>query len=358
MSLRKAFRGFNPPFIRGIHFPYSRVRVWLSIFFTLVGAFLWRAENTQWFWGGFCQALSFLVAISAFPVFPKLKTPTNRSLSSKKVVNKKTSAKPSYRFLAVLLACMFLAEWFFHDQVLRGGLLFLGASAFLVWRKNLARTVPMSFGTSLRPEWLLGLLVLMAALIRFPFLSQNFTGFQIDEANDLNAAYDMIHNHDASPFATGWWGRATFEFSLLADGLRIFGASLAGGRAFSSLLSLALLVIFYKWTRLYFNSAACLTATFLMSVSWWFLWGSFVTFPMMVQDLGMVSSFYFLDKALREKKTGFYWWSGAVSGMTLMTYVWGRCVPFLVAAWGGVIHFACLSEQRLRSNGFCQSASG
>jgi hypothetical protein len=81
---------------------------------------------------------------------------------------------------------------------------------------------------------------------------------------------------------------------------------------------------------------ASVCATFLMATSWWFLWASFVTFPLMVQDAAVVAAFYLLEKAFRDGKASTFWWSGAVAGMAVMTYVWGRFTPLLLLVWAAI----------------------
>ena len=336
----------------------------------LAGCFFWRGPEPHWFVGGFLQAMAYLAVLTAFgdssavsqgnskvkskgkAVLPPVKQKANLRVPGQRGRKRGNPAEtgtsgwnPVFLVLMVLLlVCGAVSEYFFYIRNVNMGLGFLAATAILAWWTGRRRTESPS-ALPFNEKHLLAFILVLAALMRLPFLGQNFTGFQIDEANDLNSAFDIVQGTQHSPFITGWWGRATFEFALIADFFRVFGSSLAVARGFSAVCSLAMLWLFFRWCRFYFGATASFGASFLMSVSWYFLWGSHNTFPMVIQDLGVVASFYLLERGFREGKAAFFWWSGTLAGMTVMTYVWGRVAPYLIVAWIGFC-FVLLEESK------------
>jgi len=144
----------------------------------------------------------------------------------------------------------------------------------------------------------------------------NLTGFQIDESNDLLGALDIIHRTVRSAFVTGWSGRATFPFAIFADFFNVLGINLAVARLFCVIASLFALWFFLSIVPVLFSVTVSAAATLALSFSWWFLWASFCVFPMMIQALGVLAAFYFIEKGLRDGKRIYFWWSGTFTGIT------------------------------------------
>jgi hypothetical protein len=309
------------------------------------GAHLWTGVDPRWFQGALFESMAFFVGLSAFPKdspAPKTASKTAKAASVKikttKVKTKASAKKEPLGLAGILLMVLavlgFIMEFLFYKDSVNWAFIFMAAVVVLVigfkWvKKNPIKEKP----AGINENHLLAALLGLTAVLRLPFIWSNLAGFQIDEANDLQGAQDFFHNALRTPFATGWSGRATFPFAVFYDFFKVFGQHLSSARFFCVLASIAAVWFFYKLCRYYFSVTVSLVATLMLSFSWWFLWGSFVVFPMMIQDLGVLMSFYFLEKALREGKRIYFWWSGTAVGITVMTYVWGRTALLLVGAW-------------------------
>lgn len=88
-----------------------------------------------------------------------------------------------------------------------------------------------------RPEtWLLGALLLVAALLRVVALGRIPANLGGDEGTQLTASLNLIARPLDNPFATGWYSVPTMSFLAYGVAMRLFGATMAGGRALSALV--------------------------------------------------------------------------------------------------------------------------
>ncbi|HTA76005.1 MAG TPA: glycosyltransferase family 39 protein [bacterium] len=328
------------------------------------GAHLWTGTDPIWFQGGFFECMAFFVFVSAFPQNPESSTVSkpskNKKVLSVKTKPMKTKAKTSSKqpaalglgakLLIVLVALGFLMEFSFFKEHVGWALVFAaGVVAVTVWIKLIKKEGPAET-LKVNENYVVWGLVGLSALMRFPFIWNHLTGFQIDEANDLQGAQDFLRNAVRSPFTTGWSGRATYPFAVQSDIFKIFGQHLFAARALSVVFAVLGIYLFYKLSRYFFSVTASAVGTLLLSVSWWFMWGSYIVICMMMQDLGVIAAFYFAEKGLREGKRIFFFWSGAVTAITVMTYVWGRTAPILLLAWLVVSFLITENAENLRKN--------
>lgn len=228
-----------------------------------------------------------------------------------------------------------------------GWFLILGAASLLFWIRK-------QFGITWFPPielkkagWTFPVLMVFAALLRFPFLGSNFTGLQGDEVNNLVGAAGIIQNHYAgeSPFLTGWGGTADLPQWVLALFFQFLGARVWVGRLVSVLASMVTLFFFYRWCRFWLGNLAAGVATLLFSISWWFLYFSFSPFNNSMLFMTQVMAFYFLQKGFVEGKKMDFWWSGICAAACVMNYVPGRGVP-------GMMFFTILAFLILKGKPF------
>ncbi len=184
------------------------------------------------------------------------------------------------------------------------------------------------------------LLILVAALLRYPFIHHLFAGFQGDEAND---AFDGVNamtmsNGVDSPFKTSWGGSPSMPYFFAAEFLKVFGINLIGYRLYTLTACFISVWVFFKWVRFYFSARASLVASFLLAISWWHLYNSFAVFNNNITFLMEVTSFYFLEKALRSGRKVDFWWTGVFFATSVQTYISGR----LVSVMGFTAVLACV----------------
>ena len=332
----------------------------VGVVLSALGAHFWIGIDPLWFQGGLCECLAFFFFIGAFP---QASVPSKAALIKSKIskvitklskVKKKIKGKQKIKlglgsWLLIALAVLgTIMEYLFFKDSASGAIFFMILVAGLtVWLARVRNISPEN-EAGLREEYVIGGILLISALMRFPFIGMNLTGFQIDESNDLLGALDIIHRTVRSPFVTGWSGRATFPFAIFADFFNVLGIHLAVARLFCVIASLFALWFFYQLCRFYFSVTVSAIATLALSFSWWFSWGTFVVFPMMIQALGVLAAFYFMEKGLRDGKRIYFWWSGTFTGITVMTYVWGRTALLLMGAWIVVSYLFTENSETLR----------
>jgi hypothetical protein len=282
----------------------------------------WGNGEPNWWLGTPLQLLSAWLLWMAFPARASIPKDPPAPQSNVFSRPKPGSFSPFYPFALAIVGQILFA---FHQLV--PGLIFWCFSITL-FRRLAARTAETSSQKTFKPEYKwLGLILLLAVLMRFPFLGQFITGFQIDEANHFNEARNVLAGLTKSPFVTVWYGSVALHYFALALMLKIFGASCAAAKAFSAVVSIGVLVVFYLWCRLFFGSKASLMATFLMAVNWWFMYFSLSMFQNMLLCLFEVLTFYFLEKALLTGKRSDFWWAGVSLALCFMEYLPGRLVP-------------------------------
>jgi hypothetical protein len=235
--------------------------------------------------------------------------------------------------LLLALGCAFLGQQLFQSRKVLPALVLWGAALLIFlflrpWRLWAGPSSPEG-----KREWvLLSVFLGVAALMRFPFLGEHFTGLQVDEGHCVMDGFEFSDGILESPFVTtGWGANASFHFWWLGRFMEIFGQSVAVARGFSALLSLGVLFLFYRLSRAYFGTWPSLLAAFLMSVGWWFLFYSLSPFQNMLVVFWQLLTFLFLLRALRDGKKLDFALAGLFLAMMEMEYLPGRLGVLMVA---------------------------
>jgi len=113
---------------------------------------------------------------------------------------------------------------------------FVALAAFVV-----SAALPLFRERSLSPKlstterWLLVVLLLCAGLVRGVRLGHIPANLGGDEGTQLVAALTLMARPMDNPFATGWYSVPTMSFLAYGVAMRLFGATVAGGRALSAI---------------------------------------------------------------------------------------------------------------------------
>ncbi len=89
---------------------------------------------------------------------------------------------------------------------------------------------------SSRECWGLIALVVAAFLVRCVFVGRIPTNLGGDEGTQLVAALEIVSAPMGNPFSTGWYSVPTMSFAAYGAAMRLFGATVAGGRMLSVLI--------------------------------------------------------------------------------------------------------------------------
>jgi Dolichyl-phosphate-mannose-protein mannosyltransferase len=317
--------------LKSIQWPY----LFAGIFLAGWGIFF-LSGDPKWLLGLPLQAAALWLLIKSFPVefetLPEAVNPGPAPKSKARGKKNKIKAKaPAHWFFFVSsIVLVAAAVVLMHFNSLYPGIALLGAA--LIWiafnRKKILLGAPSGFGFSETAA--LVLLLVLAALCRFPLTGFNFAGLQIDEANNLMSSVSVLDGTLKSPFATAWWGNPSFTYFITAGVLKVFGLTLTVARCVSSADAVIALFFFYRFCRLYFGVAASWIASFLFSVCWWNFFFSFSPFHNMFTVLFETACLYFLVRGLNEGRRAYFIGAGLFMAASVMSYLPGRLVPAMV----------------------------
>ncbi|HVZ80838.1 MAG TPA: glycosyltransferase family 39 protein [bacterium] len=224
--------------------------------------------------------------------------------------------------------------WMLHvGQALIGWSLAIGTFVWAFRVQSRCATSPdRSFRFSAPEGALLAIVLLLAALMRLPFVGTHVTGLQADEANNLSDAFEVAFGGlIRSPFVTGWGGTPTFPDYIVGAAFKILGPECWVARSVSAFFSLGAIFFFFKWCRFWMGQAAALVASLLMAASWWFLYFSLSTFHNSILFFAEVGAFYTLENGFRTGRRVYFALAGLFAAMCVMNYVNGRSIPVMMA---------------------------
>ncbi len=108
-------------------------------------------------------------------------------------------------------------------------------------------------------------LLMVAGALRGVALERIPANLGGDEGTQLAEALSLVSPPLGDPFATGWYSVPTMSFLIYGYGMRIFGASIAGGRALSALAGTATVLSTFLLARLMLGREAGWIAAILVT---------------------------------------------------------------------------------------------
>ena len=136
-----------------------------------------------------------------------------------------------------------------------------------------------------------------------------------------------------SPYVAEAWGRETMFHYIIAFYQLILGSTQSAIQLAGITVGIATLVAFYLLVRRLFGFKLALVATYLLSVSGWHLTMSNAGWRAILVPLFIGLIFYFLVKAVQERRMRDFALAGIFLGLSLGTYDAARVLPFLAAAY-------------------------
>jgi len=182
---------------------------------------------------------------------------------------------------------------------------------------------------TLRSE--LGLLAAVLAVggfLRYYKLGSIPEGLNHDAAwNGLYAIQVTEGLVDLAPYATEAWRGETFFRYLIAGSQLLVGQTTYAIFLTSAIIGMATLAVFYVFIRQVFEPRLALIATFLLSVSGWHVTFSKVGWRAILVPLFAALVFFFLTRAMRERRLLDFVLAGIALGVSLYTYDAARILP-------------------------------
>lgn len=309
--------------------PYENGIRWRSLMVGLIfggfGINFISGESPNWFLGIPLQAFAFFLIWNAFnPRSKILNLTSGKSVS----VNKN-----DHYWFWILLSGMFVWAFScicFYKEMWATGIFSVVFLLGIFISAAVQFPNPPQARSPLTERTALIILLGFTILLRFPFLNQNFTGFQPDEGYYLLSAIDVIHGKPKTPFQSDFFW-CYFPRYFMALPLVVFGYKLSVAKGFSAILSTVYVFYFYRWCRVYFGILASLLGAAFFSFCWWNLFFSLSTFEHLFTVLFQVIAFYFLAKALKEGNRFYFGVTGICLAASFMSYTSGPLVPFIAA---------------------------
>lgn len=220
------------------------------------------------------------------------------------------------------------------------------AGVFLMWLVALALLiVPWGFtlwrtrrtGVGLQRGELLGVVVLLAvagavrgiALDRIP---ANVGG---DEGTQLAAALALVSHPLGNPFATGWYSVPTMSFLVYGYGMRVFGASVAGGRAVSAIAGTVGVLSTFLLARELLGRQAAWIASILVACSAYSIHFSRLASNQVFDPLIGATVFWLLLLGERRAVAASRWIDGEERGGVIRRAAWGLAGVVMGLGWYG-----------------------
>lgn len=182
----------------------------------------------------------------------------------------------------------------------------------------------------------LGLLLILALLLRIADLGSTPSNLTADELDDLQNAYRVIYGKAGGFFGLDWNQSPNLNMYLKAAAIRVFGDSVAGTRMYSVVLSLASLALFYPLARRRLDVLPSLLTLFLLATSLWFLHFSRTPWVAMSAVLAAVATAYLLDLAIERRQVWLFALAGAAVAFGAYGYFAGRTLAVVVIACYGL----------------------
>lgn len=189
-------------------------------------------------------------------------------------------------------------------------------------------------------RWALVALLFAAALLRSVALGHVPVNLGGDEGTQLRAGLSLVARPLGNPFATGWYSVPTMSFVAYGFAMRLFGATVAGGRALSVLAGTATVLGTYLLARAVLGRRMAWMAAVIVAVSAYHIHYSRLASNQVFDALVGVLVLYLIwvaagygDHGLPDRGASrmAYWGSaGVVAGLGWYAYFGARWVTFLV----------------------------
>ena len=263
------------------------------------------------------------------------------------------TARPSSPLLVVVpvAAAIILGvvgqHYLVEERRLTAGLFFWAASlVFFIFGLWQARYVskhtigPVAEGTTRR--WPLARIAeghLVVAVIAVGVFLRIFKFGSFPPGLNHDAAWNGLHairitqGASYSPYVAEAWGRETMFHHVIAFFQLILGPTQWAIQVASITVGIATLVAFYFLVRRLFGFRLALVATYLLSVSGWHVTMSNVGWRAILVPLFIGLVFYFLVKAVQERRLRDCVFAGIFLGLSLNTYDAARVLPFAAAGY-------------------------
>jgi hypothetical protein len=291
----------------------------------------------NWLLGLPLQALSLWALWVSFP-------PESKTIQPPAEKTTPLSGKNKHSNWPLILA---VAAWFFSFVCFEKHWWIAGSAGVALFLWALSRSIrgfenPPAPKGNFPEKAVLVSLALAAVLLRFPFLTRNFTGFQSDEANILFGSINVLEGNLKTPFG-GEYMCGYFPYFLLAFFLKVFGTTLAAARGCAASLSVVAVYFFYRWCRLSFGVSASGLAALFFCYCWWELWYALSPSLHIATLLFEIAAFYFLFLALRSGRRLYFALAGICTAACFWSYIAGWMLPAMMFL---ALSAACFTEGR------------
>ncbi len=333
----------------------------LAISLALAGEFLIRTDRAPWAgiavqlaasaifaWGAWPRPGAETAGISPAPPGPRRR---NRFVA----------------FAAALAASIALTAWCLllysrgHDVAAEGpwkvAILLMAAAGFFLGpltafpaRWDAAPRLPTRWGRALFAV-AAGLILCLAAAVRFPALDRIPLGINADEGDQAAVALSILRGHDTTPlFGVGWYHISIVFFRILAAVMGVAGETVAGARTLSAISGLLTVGFVLALSTRHFGRRAGLLAGLLGACLGPVLqFSRETTCAAPTATLWAASAFLFLEAA-RGGRAWAWVLSGLAGGFSLYFYPTGRLWSVLALLF--VLSLLATSPRGLRARIF------
>ncbi|MBN2007001.1 MAG: glycosyltransferase family 39 protein [Anaerolineae bacterium] len=201
-----------------------------------------------------------------------------------------------------------------------------------------------------KSEWVaLGVLLLASALVRGWNLGRIPLNLGGDEGTQLLAGLQLLRHPMQNPFATGWYSVPTMSFFLYGVGMRIWGATIAGGRALSVVVGTLTVLTTFLLGRAVGGRKAGWVAALVVAFSAYHIHFSRLASNQILDPFIGTLSFWLVWVALRDRSvfdnriSPAWGVAGMVAGFGWYAYFGARWVTVLIAI---VLGWRALLESR------------
>ncbi len=187
--------------------------------------------------------------------------------------------------------------------------------------------------------FLLLLIVIFGALIRFQDLGNNPAGLQYDEAQNGLKAIEIMKNDNYQVFYSDEKIQGGLFLNSLAVSMKIFGVNNFSIRLVSAIFGfLTLIGLYFLLKELKFSKLTILLGVFLMATSFWHLVFSHIVYQEIIIPFVLVWLFYFFFLGVRTSNIWYFMITGLFLGLGFYSSFSFWVAPFIL-----ILMFFCLA---------------